>query len=308
MRNGKNILENTLLGFSKFGKQAQWTTFRMKRLGFVMLSTLVLFTSCDLEKDIDLELPEYEVEPVIQCFLTEDQPVYMLLSYSSSYFDSISFDSNDLEALGLIEGATGSINVYSNDSFPLTPFPGGVFFSPDNFIFNYFAAPNFPRPYDTDYTLDLNVPGVGQFSATAKIPSPVEIDTMEAVFNENNEAIVLTRFLDDASTRNYYRFKLEKFRDGDRDRIYTLELDDDVFNGEQVTFNTLYEFEAGDTAIATLYHIEKSWYDFIESSEDAASANGNPFGQPSAIKSNIPGAVGIFTGYSIRRDTLIVTQ
>ena len=131
---------------------------------------------------------------------------------------------------------------------------------------------------------------------------------MEAVFNDNGEAVVLTRFQEDGSTPDWYRFKLIKLRNGTRDEVYTLELDDDVFNGDLVTFNTLFEWLPGDTAIATLYHIEQNWYDFIESSEDAASANGNPFGQPSAIKSNIIGGTGIFTGFSTTTDTLIISQ
>ena len=62
----------------------------------------------------------------------------------------------------------------------------------------------------------------------------------------------------------------------------------------------------GDTIISTLFHIDKAYYDFRESVQNAINSNGNPFGQPGVLKSNIEGGLGIFTGLTFDRKTLII--
>ncbi|MBK7604804.1 MAG: hypothetical protein IPI15_14745 [Saprospiraceae bacterium] len=47
----------------------------------------------------------------------------------------------------------------------------------------------------------------------------------------------------------------------------------------------------GDTLIFTLIHVTKEYNDFSSSKSNANSANGNPFGQPGQIKSNVSESV-----------------
>ena len=76
-------------------------------------------------------------------------------------------------------------------------------------------------------------------------------------------------------------------------------------------FGSGYQFSEGDTVINTLFHIEKAYADFLESVDAAIGANGNPFGQPSTIISNLEGdagAIGIFTGLSYDRVVTIISR
>jgi hypothetical protein len=54
---------------------------------FLLLVALV-FASCDLEKEIELELPEYERQTVVECYLEPGLPFTLLLTKSDGFFSS----------------------------------------------------------------------------------------------------------------------------------------------------------------------------------------------------------------------------
>jgi hypothetical protein len=86
---------------------------------------------------------------------------------------------------------------------------------------------------------------------------------------------------------------------------------DDYVDDKVIVFGTGYDFKEGDTIYNTMFHIERAYFDFWESTFNAISSNGNPFGQPSSIISNVQGdagAIGIFTGLSYDRVTTVVTK
>jgi hypothetical protein len=60
-----------------------------------------------------------------------------------------------------------------------------------------------------------------------------------------------------------------------------------------------------------LFHIDDDYYRWLQSVALASASNGNPFGQPGTLQSNLEGseeALGIFTGLSYVRDTVIVDK
>ena len=59
-----------------------------------------------------------------------------------------------------------------------------------------------------------------------------------------------------------------------------------------------YKREA-DSIVVTLFHIQKEYYDYLNSVENAYSAFTDPLLNPEAIKSNINGGFGIFTYYTV---------
>jgi hypothetical protein len=87
--------------------------------------------------------------------------------------------------------------------------------------------------------------------------------------------------------------------------------DDRIVDDSLIVFGTGYDYAVGDTVINTLYHITEEYSTFLESLNAAVSANGNPFGQPSPIISNLEGsanAIGIFTGLTYDRRVDIVEK
>ncbi|MCB0376294.1 MAG: hypothetical protein KDD04_10275, partial [Sinomicrobium sp.] len=84
---------------------------------------------------------------------------------------------------------------------------------------------------------------------------------------------------------------------------------DDRFVEDRVVFGTGYEFDFGNTVINTLFHIDRSYFEFLESVNNAVQSNGNPFGQPNPINSNLGGtarSIGIFTGLAYTREQTFI--
>ncbi|HHG85526.1 MAG TPA: DUF4249 family protein, partial [Bacteroidetes bacterium] len=69
---------------------------------------------------------------------------------------------------------------------------------------------------------------------------------------------------------------------------------------------TFYAWELGELAIITVYHIDEPYWRYLETSDEAESSNGNPFGQPGRVISTVDGGIGVFTGLSFTRDTVII--
>jgi hypothetical protein len=133
----------------------------------------------------------------------------------------------------------------------------------------------------------------------------VPIDTIEWKFNEKEKAYLLTSFQDDPAKNNFYRYMINRDsleRSSSRDFVAS----DELTNGKPVSYGTAYDFEKDDTLIVSLYHVEKQYHDFLGSITDAKNANGNPFAQPSKIKSTVKGGIGVFTNLAYDRKTVII--
>ncbi|MBK7409342.1 MAG: DUF4249 family protein [Saprospirales bacterium] len=48
---------------------------------------LLLFSACNLEKEIELNLPLYDSQLVVECYLEPGKPFNLLLSRSAGFFD-----------------------------------------------------------------------------------------------------------------------------------------------------------------------------------------------------------------------------
>ena len=107
-----------------------------------------------------------------------------------------------------------------------------------------------------------------------------------------------------------YRLQLHKGNPAKGALLKTPETDitlqDRLLNGQAFVVGTSFRFFRGDTVTATLYHTDAAYFRFRQSVRDARGANGNPFGQPSAIFSNVQGGIGIFTVLSGTRATKIL--
>ena len=84
------------------------------------------------------------------------------------------------------------------------------------------------------------------------------------------------------------------------------DVDDRLNDGTNFTLGTSYIFDPGDRLFVTLYHFDRPYYLFRQSVNDARNANGNPFSQPSAIKSTVEGGIGVFTILSYERKRLYI--
>lgn len=263
---------------------------------FIFVATII---SCDLEKEVDLDLPTYESKLVVECYLEVGQPFVAVISESVSFFAE--------PGLPTISGATVTIS-HQGETYELSE---GIYTDPTGTkLFNYGSSEVCPPNYNEDFTIMVSDGNGRVATATTQILEPIPIDTLETVWmpEDPTRALVFTRFQDPPEEENFYRRMFQSggvFGEGEDEQDFTT-TDNFATDDNEIVYGTGFDFMKGDTVISTLFHIDQAFYDFQETIQDAINSNGNPFGQPGIIKSNIEGGIGIFTGVSYDQKTLII--
>jgi hypothetical protein len=268
---------------------------------------LLFLAACNLEKEIDLQLPEYENQFIVECYLEPGQPFTLLLSRSASYFDPFPTTTN--EFLENILEDDAEVTITHNDiTYTLK---NQLVFNPfTRKVFNYFSEEKVPVDYESDFELYIRTKDGKIITAETRILPVIPIDSVVVQFAETDTlARVLTYFTDVPQQKNYFRRMLHlSSLDSIPEQDFAT---DDRFVEDLVVFGTAYDYAEGDTIINTLYHIDQAYYEFLLSVAIAVNANGNPFGQPSPVISNLQGdadALGIFTGLSYDRVVTIIRR
>ncbi len=271
-----------------------------------------LVTACNLEKEVKIDLPEYTPQPVVECYLEPGKPFRLLLSRSSGFFDPISIDTSLLEFVQnkLINGAFITIthggevdtlqNEYTFDESPLK-------------IFNYSSTDIVPATPGVEYTLNITLADGGTITAKTTMLPLVPIDSIRVEWIEDKGdslARMLTFLTDDVTQANYYR-RLLNYHSLDSIPEQDFLVSDRISTTEIIAFGTGYDLMEGDTVFNAVFHIQKDYFDYLESIQLALLGSQNPFSQPSPIKSNVSGSangMGIFTCLVYERDTTIVQR
>lgn len=280
---------------------------RIINYSFLFLAFSIALVSCNLEREIDINLPDYESRYVVECYLEPGQPFSLLLTRTASYFDPFPTTNSEFLDDILVDGATVTI-VHDGQTHTLQ---NGLFFNPiSRKAYNYLAAGPIPTDYENDFELNIVTPDGKTITATTRILRPIPIDSIVVEFLENDTlARVLTYFKDIPNEQNYFRRMLHEHT-LDSIPLQDFAADDRFVEGN-IVFGSAYNFAEGDTIFNTIFHIDRPYYDFFNSVQTAASSNGNPFGQPSPIISNLKGtanSIGIFTGLSYDRRMTIVER
>ena len=264
---------------------------------FISCVFVLFLTSCDLEKVVNIDLPEYTPQLSIEWYIEAGKPYKMTLTESVSYFDSA--------RLPIINGALVVVS-YNGISDTLR----NGFLQDSNRLFNYFSSKIAPTKVGTVFNMYIKEKdGKGREARARTVLLPVApIDSLRLLWNQSDTlASVLTTIKDDPNQVNYYRRFLHKgdTRKSPESRAWFT--DRSAVNG-RVSIGSRFGYKRGDTVIVTAYHLTKDYYDFIQSADNAEDANGSPFEQPSAITTNIQGGIGIFTTIVAYRDTLFIKK
>ncbi|GAB4410755.1 MAG: hypothetical protein OHK0039_15340 [Bacteroidia bacterium] len=297
----------------------------MKKILFWTL--LPLLTACGLTQEVEIELPEYEPQIVVECYLQPGQPYLLTLIESTSYFDDVRVNyvrdavvtithdgrTDTLSPLEIAFDTPGVGQLIDTALLKaLTPIFGES-------LYFYFSFQPVPASYLTDFDLEVRTPAGEVLRSRTQIMPPVEQLPLEWKFNDDSLSLVLTRFQDDPARVNYYRRLLQERErrivdnpDGSQDTLWVSDteqdftVDDELLNGQMATFGTGFEYRLGDTVISTIYHITADYYRFVQTRDAAIQASFSPFGQPAVIYSNIEGGTGIFTGITSSTVSVVV--
>lgn len=277
---------------------------------FFCLSLIFLFASCDLEQEIELELPDYNSQKVVECYLEPGQPFTLLMTRSSSYFDEFgALDENFLENT-LEQGAEVSIK-YGTETIVLTNDLTFDFFTGK--LYNYASDIIVPEDFSSDFSLEIKTENGEIITSQTRIMPRTPIDSLVIEFEPTTEvdtaARVLTYTTDDVDNPNYYRRLLAIGANEVVDQDFVV--NDELLESAQSVFGTGYSFNPGDTVTATFMQISEAYFRFKNSVDGSIDSNGNPFGQPGVIVSNVEGEsnpIGIFTGFVRDRKQVIIPE
>ena len=263
---------------------------------FLLLYCLAgsFLVGCNMEKDFEVALPVLTPQLVAECYLEPGEPYRLTLTESTAYLADPEPELVD-DALVII--------TYNGipDTLHLAPY----FDQARQKIYTHVSkTPMTGKPGDV-YTLQVTDNKGRQLTGTTTVQDAVPIDTIETNYNQEGKAYLLVKFKDSKAATDFYYFSVHKDSLNTDDEVaYTT--DDALNNGELFALGTGYDFSKSDTAIVSLYHLEKPYFDFMNSVQDARNANGNPFAQPAGIRSTVQGGLGVFTALSYNRKVFIL--
>jgi hypothetical protein len=263
------------------------------------LAGALLLAGCGLQKDIDVALPNYPAQLVVEAYLENNRLPRVSVSESVPYLSAPDAD--------LPKGVKVVLTLPNGRRDTLTYAPA---LNPNtNKGYTHTGRTRIvARPGDT-FRLEVYDAQGRRVTGSATMPATVPLDSVEYKFNDlsdsQRKAFVLARFRDPANTVDFYRYQVHKRSVAtDPEVEYTVE--DRLSNGQPLSLGTSYQFAPNDTVFVTLYHLDRPYFQFLQSVEDARNANGNPFAQPSAIRSTVEGGLGIFTILNYQRQRIIL--
>ena len=309
----------------------------MKKL--IYLFSILSFVSCT--KEVEIDIPGYEEQIVIDGVIETGQPAIVLLSSTANIYSP-----TNLEAYlnGFVSGATivvsdgilsdTLVEICTDNLPPGTEEIAAAFFGipVDQLVTlnlcGYFSTQIVGEVGKT-YTLNVVVDGES-YSSVTRILDPTPLDSLfwkpePPLENHGWSWAVLS---DPPGLNDAYRWEVKRLNmlpDGSQDPLFYKPFgpffDDAFFDG--LTFEFAYEnpinffdetvsddyrgyYEQGDTILVKLSKLGKSEFDFYEKKYNQMYTAGNPFATPTNIPTNIEGgALGVWAGFSPWCDTLI---
>jgi hypothetical protein len=303
---------------------------------------MILFSSC--EKEVEIDIPGYVEQLVIDGRIEPNQSPFVLISKSKDIYSP-----TDLNSFlnGFISGAVVTVSDGTNtvqlDEICTDNLPPGteilvaqIFGLPVDQLANFHLCAYIsfnPLIFGkVGKTYDLTVSYEGKtYTSSTKILSPTGFDKVywQAAQGYPNYGYSYVTLSDPAETRDAYMWevkRINKLADGTPiDKIFTKTFnpvfDDEFFNG--TTFDFWYEnpmannenniqeqfgsyYRIGDTVVIKFSKLDLDAFEFYEKKYVQISSGGSPFAAPLNIPTNIKGgAIGVWAGFSPIFDTLV---
>lgn len=255
-----------------------------------------ILSACSPYKELEIPIPAYESKLVVESYLEPGEIYKLSLLENVSYFeeprlpivyDAEVFISDGVDTITLF-------NILSLDTI-------------NKKINNYISYKKVSTDINKTYSLFLKDKKGRTITSTVKSLPTKETESLTWKFNNQNNASVEINFSDDIGQNNYYRFLINKDSINGAKVLDKL-IDDKSFSDGNGYFITGHNYKKDDTIVVSLFHLDKEYYEFLKSVESAKLANADPFSQPTAVKSNVNGGVGIFTFIAVDRKRVIIKE
>jgi hypothetical protein len=307
----------------------------------LLFTSLILFSAC--EKEVQIDIPGFKEQLVIDGRIETNQPPFILISKSKDIFSPTDLNSY---IQSFVSGATVTVSDGTNnvelieictDNLPAgaEAFAESLFGLPAEELANLHLCvytsfnPSIFGQVGKTYTLNVSYEGNSYSSATELLP-PIAFDSLFwKPSNSYPEYGYSHVFLTDPIAKNdSYMWevkRINKTSEGkERDPFYTKTFSP-VFNDEFInglTFEFWYEnpmsfkdeqlakefrgyYKKGDSVVVKFSKLDPNVFEFFEKKYIQMSTAGSPFAAPTNIPSNIKGgALGVWAGFSPYFDTL----
>ena len=294
-----------------------------------LLAMCMLQMSC--QKEIDLNLPEYQSKLVVEGTIESGFPAMVMLTKSIPYFSEIGLD--DLMNEVIVNGSQARVFVTSElgetEELQWT-------ISPEAPYYMAFMGKNIIGKEQTHYTLTVEYGGK-TYTAETYIPKSFSLDSIG--FNQDMEILADTMasirvlFSDPADEVNYYAFFTKVKCPKMQDRLWVCNMpvafDDRAINGMAITYEvsrygysslmsgllseeerrnfSRITFRPGDTVVVKHAQVDHDTYEYLISAGSEAAFGSNPFTAPIPPVPNFNSdeVLGHWSGYAVGFDTLV---
>jgi len=282
----------------------------------VAVAGLALLAGCkSLQNDVNVPLPYYDNQLVVEAYLENGVVPRLTITESVPYLDDVQAVAAGSVLLPLPNGlkvqipadVAVTLTLPNGQPMPLR-FRPGLDSTTGKYYTHVGTAPLAARAGQV-LGLDAKDQRGRHITGTTTVPTFIPIDSAKYKFNDlsggDKRAYFLTKWTDPGATTDYYRIMLHKGKPANNSET-DADVSDRLFNGLPYAQVTRYRFWPGDTVTATLYHADSLYYNFRQSIREARNANGNPFAQPSGIRSTVQGGIGVFTVLVSDKRTVIL--
>jgi hypothetical protein len=282
----------------------------MKQIIFAGAIALTMFSACNLEKEVEIDLPDYASQPVVECYLEPGKPPDMLLTKSSDFFAPFDTSLGQFVQNILLENAKAVVR-YGN---VIDTLRNNIYFDPvSTRFFNYVGSEEIPYTPGTQFQLSIILPDGKTIESVCIMPVRTPIDSVVVEWSPTRDTLarMLTYITDDPNTTNYWRRILNYGSLTDSFPQQDFLVRDNLNTTNKIAFGSGYELKEGDTVYNSIYSITEEYLNYVESVQLAVFGNQNPFASPSPIKSNVTGTgnpLGIFTPLVYAREMTVIRK
>ncbi|MBO9203046.1 MULTISPECIES: DUF4249 family protein [Niastella] len=254
----------------------------MKRL-ILLISIISFITQGCSKADINVQIPEGPRNIVVEGYVTPGYPAELTLSESNILNDDL--------VLLAIWNAQVKINTDTG-----TMIAQNILYNKNDrhIVVNYNCRDTVRQGSHSFFNLNITTKDGRSVQASTKIVSAVQIENVE--MNDDN-IVVHHNLLTDTS--KYFKLSFANYKNGKPALTKNLLYDQSNSNSTSCVMPLSKYKNDADSIVVTLFHIQKEYYDYLNSVENASSAFLDPLLNPETIKSNINGGIGIFTYYTL---------
>lgn len=260
----------------------------MNKLFIFCIATLIVISGCSTSDDLDISIPDQQKEIVVECYLTPGYPMELTLIENNLLNDELT----------LISLWNADVSITLGDS--VYHLQNLFYRKKDRQVFVNYRHDDTLR-IEPDIPISLKVVSKYNDTLYAETRTLSSIDIVDCKL-ENEKVRIQFSGTSDASP--FFRISLSGFVADSIKSSKSVYVDNKSVIGNLIEIQCPAELLNADSLQVSLFHIQKEYYEYMQSVNNATSAYYDPFTIPQSIKSNINGGIGIFTFYTVDKRTI----